>query len=364
MTPVRRAIAITLTNEEQAALTTWSRSRTAPARSRTRAKIVLLAAAGRENREIAEELGLNRATVAKWRGRFAAERLPGIEQERAGRGRKAGKRKHWSKTIVEVTLHTKPKNATHWSVRTLAEHLGIDKSMVHRVWRAHGLAPHRVRTFKLSRDPDFIEKLVDVVGLYLRPPENAIVLSVDEKSQIQALDRTQPGLPLKKGRCGTMTHDYKRNGTTTLFAALEMASGKLIGTCMKRHRHQEWLKFLKLIDAQTPPHLDLHLIADNYSTHKHPKVRTWLARHPRFHMHFVPTSSSWLNIVERWFREITAKRIRRDSFRSAEALEKAIHDYIAAHNQDPQPFVWTADLKDILPKIARAHQALDTVMNQ
>lgn len=361
---MRRAIPISLTDQEESALATLSRSRTAPARSVMRAKIVLLAAAGGENHEIADELGLDRATVAKWRTRFATQRLPGIERERPGRGRRATKRKHWSRTIVEVTLHTKPKNATHWSVRSLAEHLGVDKSLVHRVWRAHELAPHRIRTFKLSKDKRFIEKLVDVVGLYLRPPENAIVLSVDEKSQIQALDRTQPGLPLKKGRCGTMTHDYKRHGTTTLFAALEMASGKLIGTCMKRHRHQEWLRFLKLIDEQTPTHLDLHLIADNYSTHKHPKVKAWLAKHPRFHMHFVPTSSSWLNMVERWFREITTKRIRRESFRSVEALEQAIDAYIAAHNFDPKPFVWTADLKDLLPKIVRAHQALDMVKNQ
>jgi transposase len=364
MTHVRRAIPINLTEQEQAALTTLSRSRTSPARSVVRARIVLLAAAGRDNQVIADELGLHRATVATWRKRFAAERLPGIEQERVGRGRRATKRKHWSKTIVEVTLHTKPKNATHWSVRTLAEHLGVDKSMVHRVWQTHELAPHRIRTFKLSQDKRFIEKLVDVVGLYLRPPENAIVLSVDEKSQIQALDRTQPGLPLKKGRCGTMTHDYKRHGTTTLFAALEIASGKLIGTCMKRHRHQEWLKFLRLIDQQTPTHLDLHLIADNYSTHKHPKVKAWLAKHPRFRMHFVPTSSSWLNMVERWFRDITTQRIRRDSFQSVQALEQAIHDYIAAHNHDPKPFVWTADLKDLLPKIVRAHQAFDRVNNQ
>jgi transposase len=259
---------------------------------------------------------------------------------------------------VETTLHSTPKNATHWSTRTLAAHLGIDKTMVERVWKAHQLQPHRVRTFKLSRDRRFIEKLVDVVGLYLRPPEHALVLSVDEKCQIQALDRTQPGLPLKRGRCGTRTHDYKRSGTTTLFAAIEMASGRLIGTCMKRHRHQEWLKFLKLIDEQTPSHLDLHLIADNYSTHKHPKVEAWLARHSRFHMHFIPTSSSWLNVIERWFRDITTRRIRRGAFPSVAALEKAIHDYISAHNHDPKPFVWTADLKDILPKIARAHESI------
>jgi transposase len=290
--------------------------------------------------------------------------LAGIERERPGRGRRATKRKHWARTIVEVTLHTTPKDATHWSVRSLAKHLGVDKSLVQRVWWAHELAPHRVRTFQLSRDKRFIEKLVDVVGLYLRPPEQALVLSVDEKSQIQALDRTQPSLPLKKGRCGTMTHDYKRHGTTTLFAALEMASGQRIGQGMKRHRHQEWLKFLKRIDAQTPPELDLHLIADHYSTHKHATVKKWLAKHPRFHMHFVPTSSSWLNLVERWFREITTQRIRRGSFRSVDALVQAIQDFIAAHNEDPRPFVWTADLKDILPKIMRAHEALDKMQYQ
>jgi len=361
---VRRAITIVLTDEERATLTTLARSRTAPARLVTRAKIVLAAAAGEENQDIAADLGLARGTVVTWRQRFAAERLPGIERERPGRGRKANKRKHWARTIVETTLHATPKDATHWSVRSLAKHLGVDKSLVQRVWRTHELAPHRVRTFKLSNDKWFIDKLVDVVGLYLRPPEHALVLSVDEKSQIQALDRTQPSLPLKKGRCGTMTHDYKRNGTTTLFAALEMASGKLIGQCMKRHRHQEWLKFLKLIDAQTPAELDLHLIADNYSTHKHPNVKKWLAKHPRFHMHFIPTSSSWLNMVERWFREITTKRIRRGSFRSVDALEQAIQDFIAVHNEDPRPFVWTADLNVILPKIMRAHEKLNTIKNQ
>jgi transposase len=361
---VRTAVAITLNEEERAALTTWARSRTAPVRLVARAKIVLLAAVGRTNQQIAVELGIERTIVGRWRSRFAAQRLAGIEREQPGRGRPATKRKHWARTIVEVTLHTPPKDATQWSVRSLAKHLGVDKSLVQRVWRAHELAPHRVRTFKLSRDPHFVEKLIDVVGLYLRPPEQALVLSVDEKSQIQALDRTQPSLPLKKGRCGTMTHDYKRNGTTTLFAALEMASGKLIGQCMPRHRHQEWLKFLKLIDAQTPAELDLHLIADNYSTHKHPNVKKWLARHPRFHLHFVPTSSSWLNMVERWFREITTKRIRRGSFRSVDALVQAIQAFIAAHNEDPRPFVWTADLKDILPKIMRAHEALDKMQYQ
>lgn len=361
---MRRGISIVLSDEERATLTSWARSRTAAARLVTRAKIVLAAADGAENQDIARDLGLARGTVATWRRRFAAERLVGIEHERPGRGRKAHKRKHWARTIVEVTLHTTPKNATHWSTRTLARHLGVNQSMVARVWRTHELAPHRIRTFKLSRDKQFIEKLIDVVGLYLRPPEHALVLCVDEKSQIQALDRTQPGLPLKKGRCGTMTHDYKRNGTTTLFAALEVASGRIISECRPRHRHQEWLKFLKRIEAETPPQFDLHLIADNYSTHKHPRVKAWLARRPRFHMHFIPTSSSWLNLVERWFREITTKRIRRGSFRSVEQLERAIQDFIDEHNQTPRPFVWTADLKDLLPKILRAHGALDTIKNQ
>lgn len=355
---MRRAVVITLTDEERRVLTAWSRSRTLPARQAARAKIVLLAAEGQANQQISEQLGIERTVVGRWRNRFAAGRLEGIARERGGRGPKPTKRQRWARTIVETTLHSTPKNATHWSTRTLAAHLGLDKSMVERVWKAHKLQPHRVRTFKFSRDRRFVEKLIDVVGLYLRPPEHALVFSVDEKSQIQALDRTQPGLPLKKGRCGTMTHDYTRNGTTTLFAAIEMATGKLIGTCMKRHRHQEWLKFLKLIDERTPPHLDLHLIADNYSTHKHATVKAWLARHPRFHMHFIPTSSSWLNIIERWFREITVKRIRRGTFRSIESLEKAIHDYIQAHNKNPKPFTWTADLADILPKIVRAHEAL------
>lgn len=361
---MRHAIEIMLTDDERTTLTNWARSRTLPARQTVRARIVLAAADGRENQSIADELGLHRDTVALWRKRFAAQRLAGITQDAPGRGRRATKRRHWAKTIVKVTLETTPPHATHWSQRSLAAHLGIDKSMIERVWREHNIKPHRVKTFKLSRDPRFIEKLVDVVGLYLNPPEHALVLCCDEKSQIQALDRTQPGLPLKKGRCGTMTHDYVRHGTTTLFTALELLEGRVIGVCQKRHRHQEWLKFLKLIDAQTPADLDLHLIVDNYATHKHPKVRAWLTRHPRFHVHFIPTSSSWLNLVERFFREIITKRIRRGVFHSVAALERAIQEYLDAHNADPQPFVWTAELKDILPKIIRAHETLDTLRNQ
>lgn len=361
---MRRAVTITLSETERDTLNSWARSRTASARLVSRAKIVLLAANGMQNIDISDKLSIDVTVVARWRKRFAEGRLEGIAKERGQRGRKPVRQRRQARRIIEATLHEKPENATHWSTRTLARKLRVSPTMVQRVWRAHGLQPHRVETFKLSNDPHFVEKIIDVVGLYLRPPEHALVFCVDEKSQIQALDRTQPSLPLKRGRCGTMTHDYKRYGTTTLFAALEMAEGRLIGTCMKRHRHQEWIKFLKLIDAEAPLDYDVHLIADNYCTHKHAKVKTWLAKHPRFHVHFIPTSSSWLNMVERWFREITTKRLRRSTFRSVESLEKAIYAYIDEHNADPKPFTWTADLADLFPKIARAYDALDNVQNQ
>ena len=243
----------------------------------------------------------------------------------------------------------------------MAKEVGVSDSTVRRVWKRHGLKPHLVRTFKISNDPKFVEKLEDVVGLYMNPPEHALVLSVDEKSQIQALDRTQPGLPLKKGRCGTMTHDYKRHGTTTLFAALSMLDGKVIGDCMPRHRHQEFIRFLKKIDTETPPELALHLIVDNYGTHKHPKVKAWLRRHLRFHLHFIPTSSSWLNMVERWFRDLTDKRIRRGSFRNVRELIAAITEYLDTHNQNPRVFVWTASVEGILTKVAKCKEALGTL---
>jgi len=326
-----------------------------------RARIVLLAAAGRENKDIAAQIGTTPLLVGRWRKRFVQLGLPGIAKDAPGRGRKPVARDAVAAKIIEWTTQRKPENATHWSTRTLAAALQTIDSMGRRVWQANGLKPHLSRTFKLSNDPRFIEKVSDVVGLYLNPPEHALVLSCDEKSQIQALDRTQPGLPIKPGRCGTMTHDYKRNGTTTLFAALELAEGKLIGTCMKRHRHQEWIKFLKLVDAQTPAELDLHLIADNYFTHKTPEVQRWLKRHPRFHMHFIPTSSSWLNLVERWFREITDKRIRRESFTGVEQLVAVIMDYVAKHNENPKTFVWTAKVEDILAKVARARAVLNNV---
>jgi transposase len=324
-----------------------------------RARIVLAAAEGKPNNVIAQQLQTNRPLVGKWRTRFARQGLAGIEKDAPRGGRPPASRQAMAAQIVEWTTQRKPANATDWSTRTLAKELGIDHTLVHRVWVANGLKPHLSRTFKLSNDPRFVEKLVDVVGLYLNPPEHALVLCCDEKSQIQALDRTQPGLPIKPGRCGTMTHDYVRNGTTTLFAALDMAEGKLIGTCMQRHRHQEWIKFLKLVDAQTPAELDLHLIADNYFTHKTPAVQRWLKRHPRFHMHFIPTSSSWLNLVERWFREITDKRIRRESFTGVEQLTAVIMDYVAKHNENPKAFVWTAGVEDILAKVRRARATLD-----
>jgi transposase len=329
-----------------------------------RAQIVLRAADGQRNQQIAAELGLDPGLVGRWRSRFAVQGLAGIEKDAPGRGRKATAQAAVARLIVETTTQERPANATHWSVRTMAEAVGTSPSMVFRVWQTHNLKPHLTRTFKLSNDPRFVEKLVDVVGLYLNPPEHALVLCADEKSQIQALDRTQPGLPLKKGRCGTMTHDYKRNGTTTLFAAIELAAGQLIGTCMSRHRHQEWLKFLQLIDAQTPPDLDLHLILDNYHTHKHVKVQRWLARHPRFHVHFIPTSSSWLNLIERWFREITDKRLRREAFGSVRQLIETIMEYIEHHNQNPETFVWTAKAEDILEKIRRARAVLNNVQSK
>ena len=358
---MKSAPRIVLTEEERETLMRWSRGRSTPVRLMERARIVLLAAEGKMNKDIAAELDVMPNTVVRWRGRFAAGGVTAIEKDAPRGGRRATKRESMVRIILTKTTQERPPNATHWSGRTLAAALDIDKSMVWRVWQANGLKPHLARTFKVSNDPRFAEKVVDVVGLYLDPPEHALVFSCDEKSQIQALDRTQPGLPLKKGRCGTMTHDYKRNGTTTLFAALEMAEGRLIGECMPRHRHQEWIKFLKLIDAQTPSDMDLHLIVDNYSTHKHARVRSWLKRHPRFHIHFTPTSSSWLNMVERWFRELTDKCIRRGSFTKVETLTASIMDYIAGHNANPRSFTWTAKADAILEKVRRARASLENV---
>ncbi len=357
----RRAAPIVLNPAEAATLNTWVRSRRLPLRQVQRAQIIQLAATGVESQDIAQVVGVSRPTVQLWRQRFLALRLAGLEKDAPRPGRIPQIAERQVRAIVEATLHTTPTNATHWSTRTMAAAQGVSAATVQRIWAQHQLKPHLTKTFKLSRDTAFVDKLCDVVGLYLNPPDRALVLCVDEKSQIQALDRTQPGLPLKKGRCGTMTHDYKRNGTTTLFAALSMLDGHVIGDCMPRHRHQEFIRFLKKIEAETPPALALHLIVDNYATHKHARVKRWLARHPRVHLHFTPTSSSWLNLVERWFRDLTTNRIRRDSFESVPELIATIDDYVAQSNQNPHVFVWTASVDRILAKIAKCKEALDSL---
>ncbi len=355
---MRVAVTIDLTDEERATLESYARGRSTPSRLVLRAKIVLHAAKGMQNRDIAEKLGTLQKTVGLWRNRFAKLRLAGIEKDAPGRGRPKTIGQKKVADIVRITTQETPPNATQWSTRDMAKAMEVSASTVRRIWHEHGLKPHLVRTFKLSRDPEFAEKLANVVGLYLNPPANAIVLSCDEKSQIQALDRTQPSLPFRSGRTKTVTHDYKRNGTSTLFAALNTLNGQVLSMCASRHRHQEWLRFLQMIDRETPAELDVHVIADNYGTHKHARVRKWLSRHPRFHMHFTPTSSSWLNMVERFFRDITTKRIRNGAFPSVAALVQAIESYIAEHNLDPKPFIWTAKAGDILAKVTRARAAL------
>lgn len=357
---MRVACEIVLTDEERAELTRLVRSKLTSVRLAQRARIVLLAADGVRNMDIAAQLGIDRGLVARWRGRYAQRGLAGIERDLP---RGAPPVKVDVERLVTLTTQSKPEVATHWSTRTMAEKLGVSAASVSRHWRANGLKPHLVRTFKISRDPQFVEKLEDIVGLYLSPPEHALVLCCDEKSQVQALDRTQPGLPLKKGRAETMTHDYKRHGTTTLFAALNILDGQVIGQCQQRHTHVEWLKFLKKIDRETPKEKTLHLIADNYATHKHPVVQQWLSKHPRFHMHFTPTSASWLNMVERFFRDITTERLRRGVFSSVGELITAIDEYVAHHNTRPKPFIWTKSARDILEKVIRANRRLSYKQN-
>lgn len=352
------ATTVVVSGDEREVLTSWLRARTTPQRLVERARIVLEAAESKTPTEIAHAVGTTRATVYKWLRRFEERRIAGIERDAPGRGRKPSIPEKKVAAIIARTLNETPRAATHWSTRTMAEASGVSPSSVGRIWRAQGLKPHLVRDFKVSTDKHFLGKFVDVVGLYVDPPDNAIVLSVDEKSQIQALDRTQPGLPIKRGRAGTRTHDYKRNGTTTLFAALDTLAGKVLGRCMKRHRHQEFLRFMRHIDEHTEPHKDVHVILDNYGSHKHATVVRWLERHPRFHFHFVPTSCSWLNLVERFFRELTDKRIRRGSFASVQELVAAIEDYIEHHNDRGRAFVWTAKAADILEKMLRAQRSL------
>ena len=356
---MRVAPQVVLTQDEERTLQQWAGGRSLPARQVERARVVLMAAAGKQDLEIAAAIGISNQKAARWRKRFLKLGLAGLEKDAPRPGRRPTITLSKVQEVVSKTTQEKPANATHWSTRTMAEAAGLSEKSVRRIWHKHGLKPHLSRSFKVSNDPEFAEKLEAIVGLYLNPPEHAIVLCADEKSQIQALDRTQPGLPIKKGRCGTMTHDYKRNGTATLFAALNTLDGTIISMCDDRHRHQEWFRFLKVIDQVTPQGKDIHLIADNYATHKHPKVQRWLTRHQRFHIHFTPTSSSWLNMVERFFRDLTDKRIRRGIFRDVEELIVAIGDYIDQYNNKPKPFVWTAKASDILEKVKRARKVLN-----
>ena len=352
---------LVLSLEDQICLRGWESAHSTPQQVVLRCRILLGASEGKTNQALAAQLNVNRHTVELWRQRGRVEGIQGLWEVAAGRGRKPLYDQVRRDAIITATLQTKPKGSTHWSCRTMARVQGVSKNTVNRLWQLHKLKPHLSRTFKLSRDPKFLEKLTDVVGLYLNPPHKAIVLCLDEKSQIQALDRTQPGLPLKRGRCGTMTHDYKRNGTTTLFAALSMLDGKVIGQCVPRHRHQEFLKFLRHLDAEFPEAVTLHLVMDNYGTHKTPEVQRWLARHRRFVPHFIPTSSSWLNLVERWFGELTQKAVRRGAFVSVADLIQAIEVFLAAWNENPKPFVWTAQVEAIVEKIERARVKLEAI---
>ena len=337
---MRVARPVVLDKQKRGVLEQIARGRSPPARLVQRARIVLRAAAGLRDQD-ASDLGITPEQAARWRNRYLDGGFEALEKDASRPGRPCTITAARTAEVIRRTTQEKPFNATHWSTRTMAAAMGLSETTVRRIWHANSLKPHLVKTFKVSNDARFAEKLEAIVGLYLNPPEHAIVLCADEKSQIQALDRTQPGLPMKKGRCGTMTHDYKRNGTATLFAALDAFDGTVIRMCDDRHRHQEWLKFLRVIDQVTPPDKELHLIVDNYATHKHPKVQRWLARHPRFHVHFTPTSSSWLNMVERFFRDLTQNRRLSDK-----------------HNQSPKPFIWTAKAFDILEKVKRARRTL------
>jgi transposase len=354
------AAPIGLTEEQRRVLEGWVRAPSTPQGLVLKARIILMASEGIANHAIAKTLGTSRPTVQLWRQRFGKGGLKALTKIEKGRGPKPVIPPEKVTAIVEATLHSRPVGATHWSCRTMAKAMGVSPDTVNRIWRAHELQPHRVTTFKLSHDPRFVEKLSDVIGLYLNPPEHALVLCVDEKSQIQALDRTQPGLPMKKGRCGTVTHDYKRHGTAALFAALNLLEGTVVGQIHLRHRHQEFLKFLARLNREFGKDLELHLILDNYGTHTHPEVKAWLAKHPRFKLHFIPTGSSWLNLIERWFAELTNKAIRRGSFSGVGDLVVAIHEFLEASNRDPTVYVWTASAEAIMEKVARCKAILQT----
>jgi transposase len=344
---------------EQAQLEQVVRQGKTPQKVARRARIVLMLANHEPPSAVAEGLRISRMTVRLWAGRFVTDGVPGVLRDASRPGRRKQIRPEHVQAVVEATLTTRPTAGTHWSSRTLAKAQGLSDGTIRKIWRQHGLQPHRVGRFKLSKDPRFVDKLRDVVGLYLNPPAKAVVFCVDEKSGIQALDRTRPVLPLRPGVPERQTHDYVRHGTTTLYAALRVLDGVVIGECRRRHRSQEFVQFLRRLDRATPTQQPLHLIMDNLSAHKSPPVRRWLARHPRVHVHFVPTSSSWLNLVERWFVEITRARIRRGTFTSVPALERAIREYLAHYNQHPKPFIWTKDADTILAKIDRCKEALN-----
>jgi transposase len=344
-------------------LTRLSQAGNISAKLKVRAQLVLLAADGLNNQQIARQLGIDQPQVGRWRQRFAQQGLAGIAKDKSRPGRLKPIPAAQEAAIVRQTLENKPKGASHWSRALMAAAAGVSASTVGRIWARHGLQPHRIKRFKLSTDRHFKEKLEDIIGLYLSPPEHAVVFSCDEKSQIQALDRSQPGLPLKPGRCQTMTHDYKRHGTTSLFAALETRTGQVVGQCMSKHRHKEWLKFLQLIEQQVPDGKEIHIICDNYATHKHAKVKAWLAKRPHITVHFTPTSASWLNQVERFFRDLTEKCVRRGIFHHVTELERAIDEYIVHHNQSPSPFIWTAQATDILEKVKRGQAKLHKIQS-
>ena len=359
---MRVAAAVELSKGERRRLAGWASARSTSVRLRERARMVLMAAEGKTNKAIAAELGVDENKVGRWRSRVAREGTGAIEKERPRGANQGGKdteeQARLRSRVIEATTQTTPGGATHWSCRSMARHLGTTHSFVNRVWRAHGLKPHLIRTFKLSTDPRFEEKLRDVVGLYLDPPHNAAVFSFDEKSQIQALDRTQPGLPMKKGRCATMTHDYKRHGTTTLFAALQLATGQVIGKTYRKHRHQEVLRFLREVEKTVPKKQEIHIVLDNYATHKHEAVLGWIERQKRIFLHFTPTSASWVNLVERFFQTLTQKQIPRGVFTSLPHLEKCLRQYLNSYNDDPRPLVWTKTVDEIVEKIHRTRTAL------
>ena len=358
---MREACCLWLSDTDRARLAAIAADRNSPQKHVWRARIVLLSADRLGTVEIMRRTSKAKVSVWRWQARYLEAGVDGLLHDKTRPSRIPRLASDLVARVVGHTLQPAPGESTHWTVRAMAHAVGISPASVQRIWAAHGLQPHRVRTFKLSTDPAFAAKLKDVVGLYVDPPAHAVVLSVDEKSQIQALDRTQPGLPMKKGRAGTLTHDYKRNGTTTLFAALNVLDGSVIGQCMQRHRHQEFIRFLNRIERDVPAGKLIHVILDNYATHKHPKVRAWLERHERWSFHYTPTSASWLNAVEGFFAKLTRRRLQRGVFHSLVDLQAAINRYLAEHNQAPRPFVWTAEPEAILAKVKRGHQTLETI---